>query len=128
MAFILDVSFLHHSMCTLCTLHNPPFANTYALLHTNNNLRRNGRRNLLNPFYSSNHISTCSGAYFQFSIFSVLCTLKSSGVFSTGAMGAMAPVILRKRLIAPAFSTRNGKILLTLGTRNIKILNTPLVS
>ena len=50
----------------------------------------------------------------------------SSGVFSTGAMGAMAPVILRKRLIAPAVSTRNGKILLTLGTRNIKILNTPL--
>jgi hypothetical protein len=49
-----------------------------------------------------------------------------SGVFSTGAMGAMAPVILRKRLIAPAVSTRNGKILLTLGTRNIKILNTPL--
>ena len=47
-----------------------------------------------------------------------------SGVFSTGAMGAMAPVILRKRLIAPAVSTRNGKILLTLGTRNIKILNT----
>ena len=39
-------------------------------------------------------------------------------------MGAMAPVILRKRLIAPAVSTRNGKILLTLGTRNIKILNT----
>ena len=49
-----------------------------------------------------------------------------SGVFSTGAMGAMAPVILRKRLIAPAVSTRNGKILLTLGTRNIKILNTPI--
>ena len=48
----------------------------------------------------------------------------NSGVFSTGAMGAMAPVILRKRLIAPAVSTRNGKILLTLGTRNIKILNT----
>ena len=43
-------------------------------------------------------------------------------------MGAMAPVILRKRLIAPAVSTRNGKILLTLGTRNIKILNTPLFS
>ena len=39
-----------------------------------------------------------------------------------GAMGAMAPVILRKRLIAPEVSTRNGKILLTLGTRNIKIL------
>ena len=52
----------------------------------------------------------------------------SSGVFSTGAMGAMAPVILRKRLIAPAVSTRNGKILLTLGTRNIKILNTPMDS
>ena len=50
-----------------------------------------------------------------------------SGVFITGAMGAMAPVILRKRLIAPAVSTRNGKILLTLGTRNIKILNTPLI-
>ena len=49
-----------------------------------------------------------------------------SGVFSTGAMGAMAPVILRKRLIAPAVSTGNGKILLTLGTCNIKILNTPL--
>ena len=41
-------------------------------------------------------------------------------------MGAMAPVILRKRLITPAVSTRNGKILLTLGTRNLKILNTPL--
>ena len=52
--------------------------------------------------------------------------IDDSGVFSTGAMGAMAPVILRKRLIAPAVSTRNGKILLTLGTRNIKILNTPL--
>ena len=51
-----------------------------------------------------------------------------SGVFSMGAMGAMAPVILRKRLIAPAVSTRNGKILLTLGTRNIKILNMPLNS
>ena len=50
----------------------------------------------------------------------------SSGVFSTSATGAMAPVILRKRLIAPAVSTRNGKILLTLGTRNFKILNTPL--
>ena len=50
----------------------------------------------------------------------------NSGVFSTGAMGAMAPVILRKRLMAPAVSTRKGKILLTLGTRNIKILNTPL--
>ena len=50
-----------------------------------------------------------------------------SRVFSTGAMGAMAPVILRKRLIAPAVSTRNGKILLTLGTRNFKILNTPLL-
>ena len=49
-----------------------------------------------------------------------------SGVFSAGAMGAMAPVILRKRLIAPAVSIRNGKILLTLGIRNIKILNTPL--
>ena len=47
-----------------------------------------------------------------------------SGVFSTGATGAMAPVILKKRLIAPAVSNRNGKILLTLGTRNIKILNT----
>ena len=35
---------------------------------------------------------------------------KISGVFSTGAM---APVILRKRLIAPAVSNRNGKILLT---------------
>ena len=43
-------------------------------------------------------------------------------------MGAMAPVILRKRLMAPAVSTRNGKILLTLGTRNIKILNTLLHS
>ena len=52
--------------------------------------------------------------------------LWDSGVFSTGATGAMAPVILRKRLIAPAVSTRNGKILLTLGTRNFKILNTPL--
>ena len=31
----------------------------------------------------------------------------SSGVFSTGAMGAMATVILRKRLIAPAVSTRS---------------------
>ena len=51
-------------------------------------------------------------------------TNKCSGVFSTGAMGAMAPVILRKRLIAPAVSNRNGKILLTLGTRTIKILNT----
>ena len=30
----------------------------------------------------------------------------SSGVFSTGAI---APIILRKRLIAPAVSTRNGK-------------------
>ena len=49
-----------------------------------------------------------------------------SGVFSTGATGAMAPVILRKRVIAPAVSTRNGKILLTLSTRNIKFLNTPL--
>jgi hypothetical protein len=48
----------------------------------------------------------------------------SSGVFSTGATGAMAPVILRKRLIAPAVSNRNGKILLTHGTRNIKTLNT----
>ena len=47
-----------------------------------------------------------------------------SGVFNTGATGAIAPVILRKRLIAPAVSNRNGKILLTLGTRNIKILNT----
>ena len=54
----------------------------------------------------------------------LLCRPLYSGVFSTGAMGAMAPVILRKRLIAPAVSTRNGKILLTLGTRNIKILNT----
>ena len=44
-----------------------------------------------------------------------------------GATGAMAPVILRKRLIAPAVSTRNGKILLTLGTRDFKILNTPLI-
>ena len=52
--------------------------------------------------------------------------LPYSGVFSTGAMGAMAPVILRKRLIAPAVSTRTGKILLTLSTLNIKILNTPL--
>ena len=51
-----------------------------------------------------------------------------SGVFSTGATGAIAPVILRKRLIAPAVSTRNGKILLTLSTLNIKILNTPLNS
>ena len=50
-----------------------------------------------------------------------------SGVFSTGATGAIAPVILRKRLIAPAVSTRNGKILLTLSTLNIKILNTPLL-
>ena len=50
-----------------------------------------------------------------------------SGVFSTGATGAMAPIILRKRLIAPAVSNRNGKILLTLGTRNIKILNTLLL-
>ena len=41
-----------------------------------------------------------------------------SGVFSTGAT---APVILRKRLIAPAVSTHNGKILLTLSTLNIKI-------
>ena len=41
-------------------------------------------------------------------------------------MGAMAPVILRKRLIAPAVSTRNGKILVTLSTINIKILKTPL--
>ena len=49
-----------------------------------------------------------------------------SGVFSTGATGAIAPVILRKRLIAPAVSTRNGKILLKLSTLNIKILNTPL--
>ena len=49
-----------------------------------------------------------------------------SGVFSTGAMGAMAPVISRKRLIAPAVSNHNGKILLTLGTCNFKILNTPL--
>ena len=30
-----------------------------------------------------------------------------SGVFSTGVMGAMAPVIFRKRLIAPTVSTRN---------------------
>ena len=51
----------------------------------------------------------------------------NSGVFSTGATGAMAPVILRKRLIAPAVSNRNGKFLLTLGTRNIKILNTLLI-
>ena len=36
----------------------------------------------------------------------------------------MAPVMLRKILIAPAVSNRNGKILLTLGTRNVKILNT----
>ena len=50
-----------------------------------------------------------------------------SGVFGMGATGAMAPVILRKRLIAPAVSNRNGKILLTLGTRNIKILNTLLL-
>ena len=49
-----------------------------------------------------------------------------SGVFSTGATGAIAPVILRKRLIAPTVSTRNGKILLALSTLNIKILNTPL--
>jgi hypothetical protein len=28
--------------------------------------------------------------------------LRSSGVFSTGATGAIAPAILRKRLIAPA--------------------------
>ena len=57
-----------------------------------------------------------------------LC-MELSGVFSTGATGAtgaMASVILRKGLIAPAVSNRNGKILLTLGTRNIKILNTPL--
>ena len=53
--------------------------------------------------------------------------INNSGVFSTGATGAMAPVILRKRLIAPAVSNRNGKIILTLGTRNIKILNTLLV-
>ena len=53
-----------------------------------------------------------------------LILLCYSGVFSTGATGAMAPIILRKRLIAPAVSNRNGKILLTLGTRNIKILNT----
>ena len=39
----------------------------------------------------------------------------------------MAPVILRKRLIAPAVSNRNGKILLKLDTRNIKILNTLLL-
>ena len=51
----------------------------------------------------------------------VATPILDSGVFSEGAM---APVILRKRLIAPAVSTRNGKILLTLGTRNIKILNT----
>ena len=42
-----------------------------------------------------------------------------------GATGAIAPVILRKRLIAPAVSTRNGKIISTLSIRNIKILNTP---
>ena len=54
----------------------------------------------------------------------VLYTTVLSGVFSTGATGAMAPVILRKRLIAPAVSNHNGKILSTLGTRNIKILNT----
>ena len=29
-------------------------------------------------------------------------TVISSGVFSTGATGAIAPVLLRKRLIAPA--------------------------
>ena len=49
-----------------------------------------------------------------------------SGVFSTGATGAIAPVILRKWLIAPAPSTRNGKILLILSSRNIEVLNTPL--
>ena len=42
-------------------------------------------------------------------------------------MGAMAPVILRKRLIAPAVSNCNGKFLLTLGTHNIKIINTLLL-
>ena len=59
-------------------------------------------------------------------MFQPIATQQSSGVFSTCATGAMAPVILRKRLIAPAVSNHNGKILLTLGTRNIKILNTPL--
>ena len=46
------------------------------------------------------------------------------GVFSTGATGAIAPVILRKRLIAPAVSTRNGTRLkrLILGSRT-KIIN-----
>ena len=57
----------------------------------------------------------------------LICILSYySGVFSTGATGAIAPVILRKRLIAPAVSTHNGKILLTLSTLNIKILKTPL--
>ena len=31
-----------------------------------------------------------------------------SGVFSTGATGAIAPVILRKRLIAPVIFTWEG--------------------
>ena len=56
----------------------------------------------------------------------IMLHIQCSGVFSTGATGAIAPVILRKRLIAPAVSTRNGKTLLTLSTLNIKILNTPL--
>ena len=50
------------------------------------------------------------------------------GLFSTGAMGALAPAILGHLLLSARVSTRIGKIILSLSTRNFKILNTPLNS
>ena len=52
--------------------------------------------------------------------------LSHRGIFSMDAMGALAPAIFGHLLLSARVSTRNGKILLSLSTRNIKILNTPL--
>ena len=45
----------------------------------------------------------CRGCHFLWhSLNSVVS--KSSGVFSTGAIGALAPIIVKNRLLAPAIS------------------------
>ena len=53
--------------------------------------------------------------------------VKRSGVFSTGATGALAPVILEQYFchlpLAPAILGQS----ITVSTRNSKVLNTPLV-
>ena len=78
--------------------------------------------------YYLNFVTACNCFDGKHTVKTVNDNYICSGVFSTGATGAIAPVILRKRLIEPAVSTRNGKILLTLSTLNIKILNTPLIT